>query len=296
MFVGIIAINFSGFTTLNASEVAVEDRLANKSFEELKAEGETFSISRDWISTPGTSYTKGEYVSDGETVKEVVQDFTTNGDLSWWDADSLFKFVYKSEFTFEPVESPSQSYLQAGEIVTQEYINGEVELENVEYRINEVEQQILSNPESKMNLTGFNWFSICLSGGYGGSIECIASGNSHDRAKRFAKYYYSEASINGTGNGDAALHTYWVAHMYRDNGKNFADKMSRNFQKAQSAPQVEKDMDARNNQVGLNMYITNKSDFALEEDVMGAISLGRMWRVNPQFRVLTPTDSLERIR
>jgi|688.fasta_scaffold1100154_1 hypothetical protein len=52
IFVGIISIGFSGFTTLNASEVAVEDRLANKSFEELKLEGENFSISRDWISTP----------------------------------------------------------------------------------------------------------------------------------------------------------------------------------------------------------------------------------------------------
>lgn len=43
-----------------------------------------------WDETKGTEYFKGSYVSNGNQVKEVLQDFTTNGDELWWNSTSLF--------------------------------------------------------------------------------------------------------------------------------------------------------------------------------------------------------------
>jgi hypothetical protein len=45
---------------------------------------------KDWDATMGTQYYKGEIVTDGIMVKEVLQDFTANGDENWFEASSLF--------------------------------------------------------------------------------------------------------------------------------------------------------------------------------------------------------------
>jgi hypothetical protein len=87
------------FISLHAEE-NLEDRSTPEETTESFVEPEY--VIREWIYEANTPYYKNDLVSDGNATKIVLQDFTTNGDANWFNADSLFEnYAAANNSTFE---------------------------------------------------------------------------------------------------------------------------------------------------------------------------------------------------
>lgn len=59
---------------------------------------------RVWDSTSGVNYTTGDIVFSDDVYKEVMVEFTSNGDIEWFDARSLFSTITKNTYSEKYIE------------------------------------------------------------------------------------------------------------------------------------------------------------------------------------------------
>lgn len=304
---GIITTCIIDLSAVNLGAAEIDNQARNtfdsmnvKSIEELKEDGETFSISKEWNSSEGAYYQKGDYVTDGETVKEVLQSFTANGDESWYDAPSLFGTIEDGIYT--TIENPSEIDIQALNITSEKVINNEIlnnEIENDFFmNVEMIENGAIAKDKSLMARGSFTQTSkeaaYCLN--YVGIVPCQRADEARRMAQNFINWYYSSESILGDGNGDAARHAYWNVIMKKKIGFNDAKFISDYHEVAGYSTQIRKDMDLYNNNFGLHMIYDGRSDWQLEMDVLYYVSNGYLHRIHPAFQIMVNTSSGERIR